>query len=182
MSPIPNFCYEKKPVFVLNTAYILTGLSLKYLLAVLNSSVLNAYFPMISTDVRGNTRRYIKQYVENLPVPENPNKSYYFDYLVDFIKLAKESDLKLQTAYFEQLIDGLVFELYFADEINAANKAILKHLGDLKPLSIVMTEEEKRALIQSEFDRLYDPNHPVRNHLETLDSIEEVRIIKEALA
>jgi len=41
--------------------------------------------------------------------------------------------------------------------------------------------EEKLAIIQSEFKRLYDPNHPVRNNLETLDSIEEVRIIKEAL-
>ncbi len=44
-----------------------------------------------------------------------------------------------------------------------------------------MSDEEKVALIQSEFERLYDPNHPVRNNLETLDSIEEVRIIKDAL-
>ena len=44
-----------------------------------------------------------------------------------------------------------------------------------------MSEEEKLAIIQSEFERLYDPNHPVRNNIETLDSIEEVRIIKEAL-
>ena len=27
----------------------------------------------------------------------------------------------------------------------------------------------------------YDPNHPIRNHLETFDSVEEVRIIREAL-
>ena len=44
-----------------------------------------------------------------------------------------------------------------------------------------MSDEEKLAVIQSEFERLYDPNHPVRNNLETLDSIEEVRIIKDAL-
>ncbi len=42
-------------------------------------------------------------------------------------------------------------------------------------------EEEKLAIIQSEFERLYDPNHPVRNNIETLDSIEDVRIIKDAL-
>ncbi|MEW6519190.1 MAG: hypothetical protein AB1461_07220 [Thermodesulfobacteriota bacterium] len=34
---------------------------------------------------------------------------------------------------------------------------------------------------QTEFDRLYDPRHPVRNHLETLDSVEVVRTIREAL-
>jgi hypothetical protein len=44
-----------------------------------------------------------------------------------------------------------------------------------------MSEEKKLAIIQAEFERLYDPNHPVRNNIETLDSIEEVRIIKEAL-
>ena len=95
---------------------------------------------------------------------------HYFELLVDYIQYAKLKELKLQTAYFEQLIDGLVFELYFADEINAANKPILKHLGDLKPITEDMTAEEKLAIIQSEFDRLYDPSHPVRNHLETLDS------------
>ena len=62
-----------------------------------------------------------------------------------------------------------------------ASKQILKHLVDLKPIESSMTDEEKLAIIQSEFERLYDPNHPVRFAIETLDSIEEVRIIKEAL-
>ena len=44
-----------------------------------------------------------------------------------------------------------------------------------------MADEEKLVIIQREFDRLYDPRHPVRNNLETLDSVEVVRIIKEAL-
>ena len=44
-----------------------------------------------------------------------------------------------------------------------------------------MSDEEKLAVIQSEFERLYAPNHPVRNNLEALDSIKEVSIIMEAL-
>ncbi len=44
-----------------------------------------------------------------------------------------------------------------------------------------MSKEEKLAIIQREFDRLYDSNCPVRNNLETLDSVEVVRIIREAL-
>lgn len=40
---------------------------------------------------------------------------------------------------------------------------------------------KKPDIIQSEFERLYNPNHPVRNNVETLDSVEEVRIIKEEL-
>ncbi len=44
-----------------------------------------------------------------------------------------------------------------------------------------MSEEEKLAVIQREFDRLYDPNHPVRNAIETLDSVEVVHTIRDAL-
>jgi len=67
------------------------------------------------------------------------------------------------------------------EKFKAANKEIIKHLGDLKPINDSMSDEEKLSIIQSEFDRLYDPNHPVRNILETLDSVEEVRIIRDAL-
>ena len=101
--------------------------------------------------------------------------------LVDYVQIAKASDTKLQSAYFEQLIDGLVYELYFPDEIKSADKAILPHLGQFEPLTDDMSIEEKLAIIQREFDRLYDPRHPVRNHLETLDSVEVVRTIREAL-
>ena len=130
----------------------------------------------------GNTYELSKIFFDKIPILKlSDSEQQPFKVLVDYILLGKEYELNLQTAYFEQLIDGLVFELYFADEINAANKPILKHLGDLKPITEDMTAEKKLAIIQSEFDRLYDPSHPVRNHLETLDSVEPVKIIKEAL-
>jgi hypothetical protein len=182
MSPEPNFALCSAVVFVLNTSYILTGKHLKWLLAQLNSELMDCYFPMVSTDVRGKTRRYIKQYVELLPIVEyQQNFAKFFEPLVDFVQETKANNQKLQAAYFEQLIDGLVYELYFPDEIKTANKAILSHLGELTPITDTMSEEEKLAVIQREFDRLYDPRHPVRNHLETLDSIQVVRTIRQAL-
>ena len=83
--------------------------------------------------------------------------------------------------YFEQLIDGLVYELYFPAELKAAGKEILPHLGELAPITDDMSDEQKLAVIQREFDRLYDPNHPVRNRIETLDSVDVVRVIRETL-
>jgi len=35
--------------------------------------------------------------------------------------------------------------------------------------------------IQRQFNRLYDPNHPVRNAIERLDSVEVVGTIRNAL-
>jgi len=118
--------------------------------------------------------------LENLPIPQIIIPQ--LDCLIDYAHMTRSSDTsRLIGRYLEQLIDGLVYELYFPDEIKAANKEILPHLGKLEPLIDTMTEEEKLAVIQREFDRLYDPNHPVRNNLETLDSVEVVRIIREAL-
>ncbi len=180
------FYFDNSKMFAEATAFVLTGENTKYLTALLNSRLLTFSFRAFYAggDLRGNTFRYKKVFLENLPIIRNiaDSNKHCFEGLVDYIQCTKFHNLKLQTAYFEQLIDGLVFELYFAEEINAANKPLLEHLGELKPLADAMTEEEKRTVIQSEFDRLYDPTHPVRNHLETLDSVEEVRIIKEALA
>jgi hypothetical protein len=132
--------------------------------------------------LRGDTFRYKKVFLENLPVAKlKPPYQFPFETLVDYLQIGKKSDLKLQTSYFEQLIDGLVYELYFPDELKAANKGILPHLGDLTPITDEMSDEAKLAIIQREFERLYDPRHPVRNHLETLDSVEVVRIIQESL-
>jgi hypothetical protein len=84
-------------------------------------------------------------------------------------------------SFFDSLASAITYELYFPEEIKSAGKEILKHLGNLKPISDDMSEEEKLAVIQSEFERLYDSNHPVHSAIGTLDSVEEMRIIKEAL-
>ena len=182
MSPKPNFAYSVNEDFVLNTSYILTGKHLKWLLAILNSEIMDCYFPMVATDVRGKTRRYIKQYVELLPIVKCQDAYVrFFDPFVDYAELAKSKDLKLYFTYFEQLIEALTYELYFPDELKAAGKDILRHLGELTPVIDDMSDEEKLAIIQREFDRLYDPRHPVRNIIETLDSVEVVRTIREAL-
>lgn len=182
MSPRPNFAFSDQEIYVLNTLYILTGENLKWILAILNSSVLDCYLPLISTDVRGKTRRYFKQYVELLPIVKHqPKVSKSIEAIVDYLIFLNHGEKLLLVSYFEELIDGLVYELYFPDDIKKADKEILKHLGELKPITDGMSDEEKLAVIQSEFDRLYDPKHPVRNHLETLDSVEVVRTIREAL-
>jgi len=115
-----------------------------------------------------------------LPISQN----YDFEILDLIYSYTNQSLVNKQTllsSFFISLINSIVFELYFPEEIKSAGKEILKHLGDLKPITDEMSEEKKLAIIQSEFERLYDPSHPVRFAIETLDSVEEVRIIKEAL-
>lgn len=166
------------------TAFILTGENIKYLTAFLNSQLLTFAFRAFYAggDLRGNTFRYKKAFLQNLPVIKaNKTQKRFLEILVDYVQLSKTSDQKLQSAFFEQIIDGLVFELYFPDDIKEAGKEIIPHLGELPPLTDTMNEKEKLVIIQREFDRLYDPGHPGRNHVETMDSVEVVKIIRDAL-
>lgn len=177
-----NYAYDEKGHFLTNSAYFISGENLKYLISVLNSSVSDYYFFQITAKIAGGRKRYTKQYVEQIPIPViSKQQQIPYEKLVDYVILSKTKLDDIVYRFFEFLLDGIVFELYFPEEIKLAGKEILKHLGDLKPITDEMSEEEKLAIIQSEFERLYDPNHPVRFAIETLDSVEEVRIIKEAL-
>jgi hypothetical protein len=177
-----NYAYDSKGHFLTNSAYFISGENLKYLVSVLNSSVADYFFFQITAKIAGGRKRYTKQYVEQIPIPViSKLEQVPFEKLVDYVILAKSKADDIVFSFFESLLDSIVFELYFPEEIKSAGKEILKHLGDLKPITDDMSEEKKLAIIQSEFERLYDPNHPVRFAIETLDSVEEVRIIKEAL-
>lgn len=79
----------------------------------------------------------------------------------------------------------MVFELYFKDEIKKAERHILKYLSggqtgltNLPPITHDTSDEKKMHIITQTFNELYDKNQPVRQNLEGMDVIEEVRIIK----
>ena len=149
-------------------------------LSILNSSILWYFLKNTGYVLRGGYFTFKTNYLNPFPVPLiNNRNSIILDLITRFLLSIPKEDLARK--YFESLIDSIVYELYFPEEIKSAGKEILKHLGDLKPITDEMSEEEKLAIIQSEFERLYDPNHPVRFAIETLDSVEEVRVIKEAL-
>ncbi len=157
---------------------------LKYFLLLINSSL--AFF-YIKERYRGSSYNqginFTKGMINELPLPVDHTleESNMISILSDYMGVISEKQGKLRYWFFRQLIDGLFFESYFSDEIKAANKEILPHLEELAPITDDISEEEKLATIQREFDRLYDPRHLVRNNLETMDSVEVVRTIREAL-
>ena len=151
----------------------------KLALLQLNSELHNYIFKLTSTN--SNVNGYE---VNNLPIIDNTPSKEVITTVVDFLLIltkTSRNDAKNQLSFYDSLASSICYELYFPEEIKSAGKEILKHLGDLKPINDEMSEEEKLAIIQNEFERLFDPNHPVRFAIETLDTVEEVRIIKEAL-
>lgn len=178
----PRFTLDVSREFLIDkTAFIFIGENLRWLLALLNSEIITFLIPLTvySWDDSGFLMQKI--FVEKLSCKQ-PDAQYQIpvETLADY-RMVLNGDYSLQSAYFEQLIDGLVYELYFPEELKVAGKEILPYLGELTPITKEMSENEKLAIIQREFTRLYDPHHPVRNNLDTLDTVEVVRTIREAL-
>ena len=166
----------------INAPSPLIGGGNRFLLAVLNSTMADFYIRSLGVTRNGGYFEYKPMFVEKLPVPNiSDSRRNTVRSLANYVSLTTGNNLKLHSAFFEQLIDGLIYELYFPEDMKGAGKDVFRHLGELPPISDGMTEEKKLAVIQREFDRLYDPNHPVRNIIETLDSVEVVHTIREAL-
>lgn len=156
----------------------------KFILAILNSTVNDFLYNKFSQE-GGRTFAQVKpKNVRKLYIPKTKSTNQeYIDVIVDY--LSEVSKIENAGAdlfsFLELVLDAVSFELFLPNEFQTTNKTILKHLSDLKPINDNMRDEEKLGIIQSEYERLYHPDHPVRFAIETIDSIEEVRIIKEAL-
>ena len=117
-----RFAFSKEEAYCNNKGYILTGGSLKYLCAVLNSSLITWWVRnMAATTGMGLTEWTIVT-VERLPIPKiNRDRQLPFVQLVDSIlhtnDSSREDGMKL-----ESQVDDLVYELYGlnAEEVRAA--------------------------------------------------------------
>ena len=119
--------------------------------------------------------------LENLPI-KTPNIK--IEKFVDFIISLKSQKLdntidQLIPTYFEQIIDGMVYELYFPELIQKHNREIIKHLGELPGFTDGMSDEKKMGICREVFHRLNDAAHPVKINLEKMkEEIKEIRIIE----
>ncbi len=65
----PRFAFDTSGAYLGNTGYVIP-LDDKYLLGVLNSSAVKHFYISISAQVRGGYLRFIRQYVEQIPIPQ----------------------------------------------------------------------------------------------------------------
>lgn len=154
----------------------------KYLLALLNSKVLSFYFKSY-----GKLMDYRYEYypgpVGRLRIKYS-TKQKFFSNIVNYILFLKKQELKsasdqLMPTYFEQIIDGMVYELYFPELIKKHKREIIQHLGELPEFTEKMSDEQKMKICKTVFNRLNDREHPVRVNLEKMKAeIKEIRIIE----
>lgn len=108
-----RFAYDEGEMLCTNTAYIISGSSIKYLCALLNSNLITWYMNNTALNSGMGTTRWFSSTVERLPIPKiRPTEQRPFINLVDRILTAKAADLKADTNEQEAELDQLVYGLY----------------------------------------------------------------------
>ena len=158
---------------------------LKYACGLLNSKLITFYSIQREILRKGNkaTPHVGVKGLNGIPIFAVKNTVNVFAMIVDYILFLKKFDFSNSTEqlipnYFEQIIDGIVYELYFPELLNKHNREIIKHLGELPEFADSMSDEQKMKICKKVFDRLNDKEHPVRVNLFYMNSIPEIAIIE----
>ena len=123
MSPEARFAYSEYPVFCNDKGFILTGRSLKYLCAILNSSLITWLVTSTALTTGVGLSQWKKFTIERIPIPESPREARSRSSLVrlvDDILAAKDADPGADVTEQEKEIDHLVYTLYGLSEAEIA--------------------------------------------------------------
>lgn len=133
-------------VFTLNTIYniykINEKLDLEFLLGVINSSVIKYYWLNTNFDNKETFPKIKKSPIEEIPIKRNPKIEAYIVFLVKLLTY----DIQSRISFYKEIINGLVFELYFTDHMKDKNIDIYSFVQ----------EDIKSVLGEKDFEKLSD--------------------------
>ena len=160
-----RFAYDNTDIYGEATTFMMTGESIKYLCAVLDSSLVHWFIQHVAPTSGLGTSRWKKVYVETIPIPRIVQAEQRpFIRLVDEILEAKAADPETDMSRQETAIDELVYELYGLNEEEST--AIERRLG----LVHGSEEAEDAALVRAMGEGLASGRVSKEAVLETLRS------------
>ena len=136
---VTEYCFIEKDTFLLDTNYFLTFKNSdvvdKYLLGVLNSKLIINWVNNEDTPVGTVAYRHYKYNFERIPIPKIEDyRKYIITSLTEIILYLNKTDTPLDrdivkndhiANFFEEVIDGCVFELYFEEHMKEKGINIL---------------------------------------------------------
>ena len=182
-----TFGYSNEEWFAASDVFYITsnrsGYSLKYILSIL-ACKLTFFWLYYMGKRKGEALELTLEPLQFIPIKKIPSKEQIpFIAITDYILFLKEktfSDVtdQLMPTYFEQIIDGMVYEIYFPELITKHKREIIKHLGELPAFKDNMSEDKKLSICKTVFNRLNEREHTVRVNLFYMNSIPEIKIIE----
>ena len=146
-------------------------------MALFNSRLFWWYLKNTGTVLANGFFRYKPDYIKPFPVPEtiSSDNEYIISTICDYILFIKSynaniSDLvpnKLISDYFERIINGCIYEIYFYDHMRELNIDIISSaLKLIKPISSLSLDNEKAKVILDSFLTIKKTDNPIRARLE----------------
>ena len=127
LSDKAKFTFDDNNNIVEATVFMLTGDNLKYILSILNSKLSEWYFSTYTTTSGMGTNRWKKYKINKFPICNtNQEKKHLLENLIDIVLFSNSKSTKqINEAvknehigqFFEEAIDGCVFELYFKEHM-----------------------------------------------------------------
>jgi hypothetical protein len=174
ISDKPAFALDRNKTYVTAPAYIMTSHCNKYLMTVLNSKTMEWYLDKVSSSTGVGTNQWSKIFVEQLPIPEleeTARKPYenIAEYLI-YLNDPKQESVLEKVSYeavsqvFEDLVNMMVYELYFEEEMKAKEIDVLQFVTE-KAFPDITQAEDKKAIIQKVYYELQQKDNPIRNRI-----------------
>jgi hypothetical protein len=174
----PTFALEVDGCYLGNTSYFFPAEGGTFWLAVLNSAVAAYYAKSIFVEKQGGWYEVQPEALKKFPIPHaTPEQRQLVERLAEAVLHAKGQGPA--AAYFERLLNGLIYELFFESDLHAQELTFFTHLDTAKPPKLDDIAKSQRTARLAEFHaQIADVNHPLYACLFALNGLEVVRIIE----
>lgn len=177
----PTYAFDDTGLFQNDALFFVAGAT-KFIVGVLNSSTSWWFLRKICTDLQNGYIQALRQNQEEIPIPSAEDwQKEIIEKLVDYILFLTKEDAaqhKLLINYFEAIINALVYELFLADELHAADKRFFEPLRRESLPSLADHVDDELQIIRKQFESLSARDHDIRRNLYFLGELESVRIIE----
>lgn len=179
----PTFTYTDFDCYVSQSYFVIKPykINLKFLTGLLNSQLIK-FWLQYKGKLQGKNFQIDKEPLKEIPILI-PKSIDPIETLVDYIIFLKSQNLykpedKFMPHFFEQVIDGLIYELYFPELFKKYNQEFWKNLPYPSEIENDFSSSQKLSICKEYFLKIYNKSHPIRNNVFYLDSIPKIRKIE----
>lgn len=190
----PMGCLCPAGLLTLNTIYNIYEKEsegrLSFYLGIINSTLVAFYWRLRFFDNKETFPKIKKSPLLSIPIPNATNGQrreierlvVQLTYIAGFLASQPTTQTTrdpLMLAYWERVLNGLVYELYFPSELHAAGLHIFDLVAKAELGTVDLLDDcDSIPALRESFGELYDPSHPLRIALDKLQTIDTVRVIE----
>jgi hypothetical protein len=184
----PTYAFDDTGFFHNDALYFASRVT-PFAVAVLNSPVNWWFLTHTCTDLANGFLQGLRQYQEQIPIPaataeqrrqcERLAEALIWLHSPAGAKKTGDAPVGLMVAYFEQWLNGLVYELFFPGELHARKLTLFDATAKLNPPDLSKVPERQKLARLQELHAVAEKS-ALAGILEELRKVEEVRIIEEA--